>query len=106
MASESRGGNRLQTDNPVVVRSAPNDRDETALSTRVLMALDSLPDYDVENSETVVFDHIDPDALDNLFDHVAEESRRGRVTFPIDRYEVTVTAAGEITISRASIGSQ
>lgn len=62
------------------------------------MALDSVSGYDVENSDTVVFDHVDLDALDELFNTPDDEVPRGRVTFPVEQYEVTVTATGEITI--------
>lgn len=106
MVSGSEEVNRTQRSNQFVFRSAGDGRDETELSTRVLMALDSVPDYDVENNESVVFDHIDLDALDDLFGHVAEKQPRGRVTFPVARHEVTVTAAGDITIRRAAIASE
>ncbi len=81
----------------VVYRSGPENRDVTKPSTRVLMALDSLPEYDMEDAETVVYDHVDLDALDALF-QPTDGNRSGQVTFRIDPYEVTVTAAGEITI--------
>ncbi|MFW5974436.1 MAG: HalOD1 output domain-containing protein [Natrialbaceae archaeon] len=81
----------------VTARHDPEDWSE--LSTSVLMALDEVPGYDVESADRVVFDSIDLEALDNLFRPVEGAERTGRVTFPIDGYEVTVTAAGEITIT-------
>lgn len=71
---------------------------EATLSTSVLRALDSGTDYDVQGSDTVVFEHIDPDALDDLFSPISDGDRNGRVRFTVDRYEVTATSAGEITI--------
>lgn len=68
------------------------------LSTTVLMALDSVPDIDIEDSEFVVFDYIDLDALDSLFD-VAETNQTGEVRFTIDNYDVSVMAAGEVIIT-------
>lgn len=82
----------------VVHRSTHDPMDQTALSTNVLVALDSVAGYDLENGDTVIFDHIDLDALDELFRPVSGVPRTGRVTFSIDGYEVTATAAGEITI--------
>ena len=86
----------------VVYHSGPDPDDRTELSTQILMALDSIPGYDIENSDTVVFEQIDLDALDELFAPVSGTERNGRVVFSVDRFEITVTAAGEITISEAS----
>ena len=81
----------------VTARHDPDDGSE--LSTSVLMALDEVPGYDIEEADGVVFEQIDLGALDNLFRPIEGVEREGRVTFPIDGYEVTVTAAGEITIT-------
>ena len=82
----------------IVHRSTHDPMDRTALSTSVLVALDSVAGYDLENGDTVIYDHIDLDALDDLFRPVSGVPRTGRVIFSIDGYEVTATAAGEITI--------
>lgn len=83
-------------DDTVVYHSGGSN--EEALSTSVLEALDSVPGFDIENSDSVVFDHVDLDALDDLFTASTGETPRGTVTFPIDDYEVTVTADGEVTV--------
>lgn len=83
-------------DETVVYHSGKSDGE--ALSTSVLEALDSVPGFDIENSDSVVFNHVDLDALDDLFTAPIGETPRGRVTFPIDDYEVTVTAAGEVIV--------
>lgn len=87
-----------ETDERIVYRTTVDPQGGTELSMGVLMALDSVPGYDIENSETVVFEHIDLDALDELFSAVNGTQRLGHVTFPVDRYQITVTAAGEITV--------
>jgi hypothetical protein len=82
---------------PVVYRTEHDDADD--LSTSVLMALDSLPDFDAEVSGDVLFSRIDPDALDALFRANSTALRAsGQVTFPIDRYHVTVSATGDIVV--------
>lgn len=81
----------------IVYHTEPDSR-ETEISTSILMALDSIPGYDIEDSETVVFDHIDLDALDELFSPLDGRPRSGQITFDIDKYEVTATASGAITI--------
>lgn len=81
-----------------VVYQTTTDLEETELSTAVLMALDSVPGYDIESSETVVFDCIDLDALDELFTAAGSDRQYGQVTFPVEEYQVTATAAGEITV--------
>ena len=92
------GGGKRDEGGTIVYRSEPDPHEETKLSTSILDALDSLPDYNVEDSDTVVFDHVDLDALDELFTPVNGTSRQGTVTFPIASYRVTATAAGEITV--------
>jgi len=66
------------------------------LSTSVLLALDSIPEFDAQDGDSVVYDFVDLDALDALFAGTTNE--RSHVTFVIDDLTVTVTAAGEITI--------
>lgn len=89
---------RSDTEGKVVYRSENEAEGETPLSTRVLMALDSVPGCDVENSETVVFDHIDLDALDELFRSTTGAARHTTVTFQFEQYDVTVNALGDITV--------
>lgn len=83
---------------PVVTARHDPERG-SELSTSVLMALDQVPGYDVEEADGVVFDRVDLGALDDLFRPVEGTAREGHVSFPIDGYEVTVTAAGEIAIT-------
>ncbi|WP_096388811.1 HalOD1 output domain-containing protein [Halopenitus persicus] len=96
---------RYEGSNPIVYQSRHNVRDDTELSTSILLALDEVADFDVESSETVVFEHVDPDSLDGLFQPVSGRRGDGEVTFPVERYDVTATAAGEITI-RERAGSE
>lgn len=83
----------------IVHRSYHDPTGETDLSTSVLLALDSLPGYDLHGGDESLFDRLDPDALDALFEPAAASRRaEGQVTFTIDSYEVTACANGEITI--------
>lgn len=97
MANSGEGASWGEKNGTVVYRSTV-DLEETELSTAILIGLDSVPGYDVENSDTVVFDHIDLDALDELFISAGIDEPQGRITFPIEEYRVTATAAGEIII--------
>jgi len=97
----SRGGRADE-----VVVTAQHDPDGgTELSTSVLMTLDEIPEYDVERSNDVVVTQVDLEALDNLFAPAAETERAGRVSFPVDEYEVNVTANGDITVTESSTAS-
>lgn len=98
MSNESVSSPSRETAGSIVYQTYHDPDGDTSLSTGVLMALDEVPRYDVENSETVVFDHIDLDALDDLFGPVNDTDQAGSVTFTVDDYEVTATADGEITI--------
>lgn len=87
----------LSPSGAVVHRSEHDVHGDTELSTSVLMALDDLPGYDAE-SGAVVFEHVDLDALDDIFSPIDGETRTGHVTFTIGPYEVTAASNGEITI--------
>jgi hypothetical protein len=93
-AGEDEG--RTDANGTVVYRS--DGQEDRKLSTAVLEALDSVPGYDIENSDTVVFEHIDLDALDELFTTTNGTSRQGEVTFSVGEYRVTATADGEVIV--------
>lgn len=82
----------------IVQRTEHDFDDDVNLSTKVLLTLDSVPGYDIEDSDTVVFDRIDLDALNEVFRPVGGTPRDGQVRFTVDGYEVTATADGEITV--------
>lgn len=86
----------------IVYQSQSDDHGDAELSTRILLALDEVPGYDLENSETVLFEHVDLDALDELFGRANGTARESMVTFPVDDYTVTATGAGAVTVSRAA----
>lgn len=89
-----------------LVYQAQHDLDgDPSLSTSILQALDSATDYDVEASETVIFDYVDPDALDDLFTPITDGDRNGQVRFTIDQYAITATAAGEIMIRERAVAA-
>lgn len=97
----SAGDNDTQTadQKEVLYRASPDQEGETKLSREILRALDAVPGYDVEDSEMVVYDYIDLDAVDELFSPVDGTPRRGEISFPIEQYEISVTAAGEVTVA-------
>lgn len=76
------------------------DFDESkGVTTNILLALDSLPEFDAEASEEVLFQHVDPDALDALFRSAPGTDRtQGSVHFPIGDYRVSVCAQGDILV--------
>lgn len=86
---------------PVLHRTT-HDTADGDVSTSVLVALDSLTDFDARESEDLLFDSVDPDALDRLFVRTPDSDRTsGWVTFPIGEYHVAVSAAGDIVIRDA-----
>lgn len=92
------GKEENKADEDVVHRSRHDVHGDEELSTSVLLALDTLPEFDIESGSAVVFDHIDLDALDDIFSPVNGQPRSGHVTFAAGDYEVTATSDGEITI--------
>lgn len=97
MPSHGKQDNKPSPDGAVVYRAQHDIHGDEELSTSVLLALDSLPEFDMEGDQTL-FDHVDLDALDNIFRPVENGTPTGQVTFTVDTYEVTTTAAGEIVI--------
>ena len=83
-----------------VVATAKYDTDGgTELSTSVLMTLDEIPEYDIENTNDVIVRHVDLEALDDLFTPTSDAEPEGYVSFPVNEYGVTVTANGDITVT-------
>lgn len=76
------------------------DFDETdAATTNVLLTLDALPEFDAEKSEEILFQYVDPDALNALFQSAPGADRtEGSVTFPVGDYEVSVCAQGDVVV--------
>lgn len=74
-----------------------------AVTTTVLLTLDSMPEFDAEASEDVLFEHVDPDALDALFQSAPGTDRpQGSVNFPVGDYEVSVSATGDVVVRDAT----
>lgn len=84
---------------------AYNDPNGTAkLSTAVTHALADVMGRDVTEAGFVLFDTIDPDALDRLFSPSCESDGRspGHVAFTVDDHKVTVYSTGEIVVTPPS----
>lgn len=71
------------------------------LSTTVVHALSEVADVDVTNTDSTLFQHIDPDALNSLFDPVDSGNSRttGRLSFTMWGHSITVHGDGRIEIS-------
>jgi len=75
----------------VRVRDGP-----TTLSEDVVSAIAENEGVDPMDLDPPLFDAIDPDALDNLFN---VKTADGRVTFSYDGSDVTVTSEGDVRVS-------
>lgn len=98
MTSSVEHGVGEEAETSVVFKTEHDFDDGTKLSTSVLMALESIQGFDMEDSENVLFDYVDLEALDDLFHTANGTSPSGHVTFPAGEYDVTVTASGLITV--------
>lgn len=98
----SHAGQEDRSSDYLVRRTTTDFDDDIGLSTRLLLTLEAVPGYDLEDSETVVFDHVDLNALDDLFRPVGGTPRDGHVRFSVDDYVITATADGEITVRNGS----
>jgi len=81
---------------------AQHDFDGPAkLSTTVVHALSEVANIDATNTESTLYQHVDPSALDRLFSPVNDETARttGHMSFQMWGYDVTVYANGQIAIT-------
>lgn len=103
--SRQRAVNRGGGATEVVVTAQHDPNVGAELSTSVLMALGEIPGCDIESTDDVVVTQVDLEAVDDLFSPAPEIERAGYISFPVDGYEVTVTASGEITVSECPTAS-
>lgn len=72
--------------------------DETPVSVTVIEALADARGVNPVDVERPLYDVVDPEALDRLFDRPGGDGIDGRVVFSFDAHEVTVTASGEVLV--------
>ena len=81
---------------------AYHDADDPAkLSTTVVHALADVMGIDVTDTGFVLYDSVDPEALDRIFAPTDEGTPRapGHVAFTVSGYRVTVYSNGQIVIT-------
>lgn len=71
--------------------------DDTTLSIAVIDAAASVSGRDPVDIEPLNR-YIDPDALDDIFERGDDASARGRISFLLEEYLVTVSSDGEILV--------
>jgi hypothetical protein len=93
------GDDSVAAEGSRVVHSRAADRDdETQPSIAVVEALAEAKGIEpVEMGETL-YEAVDPDALDRLFDDCADDEVTGRVVFELGAHEVTVQSNGDILV--------
>lgn len=72
------------------------ENEDTSLAETVLAAIEAYGDVDVERSEFVLFDAVDPDALDRLFR--ADADAEVVVEFTVDDVRVTLLGDGGVDV--------
>lgn len=76
-----------------------HDRDRDGpLSDAVVEALAAVENVEPDELDLRLYDSVDGDALDRLYEVTAERSERLRVTFSIGDYEVTVQDDGLLEV--------
>ncbi|MFB6184719.1 MAG: HalOD1 output domain-containing protein [Haloarculaceae archaeon] len=72
---------------------------DAELTTEILDAVASVDDADVYGGQRL-YDAVDPDALETLFEPVADASRStGRLSFTVAECRVTVDADGDVRVT-------
>lgn len=102
-ATDARSGTQQQYSAPETnTYYAQHDFDGPAkLSTTVIHSISEVANVDMTNTESTLFQHVDPDALNDLFQPVGSDAPRtsGQVTLNIWGYGVTVYSDGQIVIT-------
>lgn len=79
-----------------------HDREGTAkLTTTLVHALADVMDRDVTDAGSLLYDSVDPNAIDRIFSPTGDGSPRapGHVAFVVDGYRVTVYSDGDVVIT-------
>ncbi|NEU55224.1 HalOD1 output domain-containing protein [Halorussus sp. MSC15.2] len=85
--------------NSEILYRANHDRDSDGpVSDAVVEALAAVENVEPQNLDVRLYDSIDGDALECLYETTAERSERLRVTFTISAYEVTIEDDGYIVV--------
>jgi hypothetical protein len=76
-------------------------RGSAKLSTTIVIAVSEVAEADETDTESTLFQHVDPDALDDLFCPAGSETPRtsGHVNLHVWGHDVTVYSNGQIVIS-------
>ena len=96
----------LDRDGRAAYRVVPNDWDT---STTVVRAVTEVADCDLLTGDCVLYDVVDPDALNRLFadrDGDGEPTQTGRVVFELRGCRVEVRADGDHVVYEPENGSQ
>lgn len=97
--SESGTQDGSQQDDSAVLATARIETNDCP-STRVVAALDEATDADWQSGTRTLYDVVDPDALDALFDSTPRSDRAsGSVSFVVAGVRVFVTADGVVTVT-------
>lgn len=105
------GGVEIEYDPETATHRTVHERaGETSLSATLLLAIETVADVDSEELPPL-FERIDTDALDNLFDPVETATTggqrlRSRATFSYAGFLVTIYEDGEITFRPLAEGFQ
>jgi hypothetical protein len=89
------------TDSEVVYRTR-HDRDDGPVSEAIVKALAAVENVEPTDLDVRLYDSVDPEALDRLYETAAERSERLEVSFTIGGYVVVVTGVGDILVSESS----
>jgi hypothetical protein len=72
------------------------------LSDKVVERVAEAEGVDASELETPLFEAVDPDALDRIFEPIKKKSERnqGQIQFPYHGYRVVVTAEENVTLQK------
>ena len=83
----------------VLARAEYDPEDGPGISQTVIETLDGLPGFAADRGNVLLYDYVDPEALDRLVDSVQDGEAVGAVvSFALDSYLVSVHADGEVVV--------
>lgn len=97
----SRSGEYQQDSRPKDYRTHYDHEGSAKLTTTLVHALADAMDRDVTDAGDVLYESVDPDAIDHIFSPTDDGRNRdpGHVAFAVEGYRVTVYSNGDIVIT-------
>jgi hypothetical protein len=89
-------------DSEILYRARHDHANDEPITETIVRALAAVESVEPDRLGTRLYDSVDPEALDRLYESAIERSERLRLAFTVDDYEVVVSADGDCLVRNRS----